>query len=136
MLIVFNLLAVLIGLVTGSWGIYERGWPVELLLVGLLLNEAMAGSGWVWLIVPGLVLANGYLFSFYALTGAWGLWSILWPLEPLMVVGAIGVFIHQSSKGEPGAHMSRRLAQAVKRPTAITIIVVSILAIILGLVLV
>jgi hypothetical protein len=133
MLVVFNLVAVLLGLVTGRWGIFGRGWPFEVLLVGLLLNEIMYSSGSIWLLIPtAIVLGNGFLFSFYAITNAWRLWAFLWPLEPLLVVGTIWYTIHMSGQGDRAHQVSRRLAQAVKRPVIIVLILVVVLGALFG----
>ncbi len=128
MLIVVNLLAVMIGLVTGRWGVYGRGWPMELLMIGLLLTETMAASGSIWVLIPaGILLGNGYLFSFYAVTGFWGLWAVLWPLEPLLVIGVIWFVMSMARKGKRAERFSRGLAEAVRRPTTALIIILPLL---------
>ena len=132
-LVVVNILAVLVSSVTGRWGIFNRGWPFELLLVGLLLNEIMYSSGSIWLLIPtGILLGNGFLFSFYAITNAWRLWAFLWPLEPLLVVGVIWYTIHMAGQGERAHQVSLRLARALRRPTITVLIVVLVLGTLFG----
>jgi len=124
---------VMVGSVTNRWGIFNRGWPFELLLVGLLLNEIMYSSGSIWLLIPtGILLGNGFLFSFYAITNAWRLWAFLWPLEPLLVVGVIWYTIHMAGQGERAHQVSLRLARALRRPTIIVLIVVLVLGTLFG----
>jgi len=133
MLIMVNLLAVMIGLVTGRWGVYGRGWPMELLMVGLLLTETMADNGNIWTLIPaGILLGNGYLFAFYTITGFWGLWRVLWPLEPVLVLGLIWFVLWMAGRGKRSAQFSRGLAAAVRRPTTVLIILLPILGAILN----
>jgi hypothetical protein len=69
-----------------GWELFGRLWPMEIVLVGLLLAGLMAALPNYWLIIPaGILLGNGYLLSFYALTGNWSYWTYLWPLEPILV---------------------------------------------------
>jgi len=133
-LLVFgNLIAILAGLVTGWWGIFGRGWPFELLLVGLFLSLLMEALGSIWLLIPAaIVLGNGYLMSFYAITGAWPLWSLLWPLELLLVAGAIFVPIRLASEGERAERVSRQVARAVWRPSLVLAGLVVLLGAIVG----
>ena len=97
-LAVLGALALLVGcnsmaiMVSGMLGrdFFEHGWPVELFLAGLVLCAIMAFTDSIWLLIPvGLVLGNGVLLSYYALTGFWRHWTFLWPLEPLLVIGTI-----------------------------------------------
>jgi len=133
MLIVVNLLAVMIGLVTGRWGVLGRGWPMELLMVGLLLTETMATSGNIWTLIPaGILLGNGYLFAFYTITGLWGLWAVLWPLEPLSVIGVVWFVLSMSGKGKRAARFSRSLAEAVRRPTTALILALPLIGAVLN----
>ena len=133
MLIMVNLMAVMIGLVTGRWGVYGRGWPMELLLIGLLLTETMAVSGDIWTLIPAaILLGNGYLFSFYTITGLWGLWAVLWPLEPMLVIGTIWFAMYMAGKGKRAARFSRGFAEAVRRPTTALIILLPLLGAVLN----
>jgi serine/threonine protein kinase len=132
-LVGFNLLAVMVGLVTGWWGTLGRGWPVELLLVGLLLGAIMGTTGSIWLLIPaGIVLGNGFLFSFYALTGAWRWWAFLWPLEPLLIAGVVLYTIRLAGEPDAARQMAYRLAEAFRRPTLAVAIAVALLGLIFG----
>ncbi len=128
-----NLVVVLIGLFTGRWGVFGRGWPFELLLAGLGLSMIMHATGSVWLLIPtGIVLGNGYLMSFCALTGWWRLWAFLWPLEPLLVIGTVLYTIRLADRPDEDREVVRRAVQAVRRPTMVLIVVVVLLGMIIG----
>jgi serine/threonine-protein kinase len=128
-----NLLVVLLGLITDRWGVYGRGWPFELLLVGLALCLVMEATACVWLLIPtGIIAGNGLLFSFYAITGWWRLWAILWPLEPLLIGGTILFTIWLAGQGNRGRQVARHLARTAIRPLAIAIPIVVALGAIFG----
>jgi serine/threonine-protein kinase len=128
-----NLVVILFGLITGWWGVFGRGWPFELLLVGLMLSMIMQATGSVWILIPtGIVLGNGYLMSFYAITGWWRLWAILWPLEVLLIVGTVLYTIRLANEWDRARQVSHRLADALRRPTLVLAIVVVLLGAIFG----
>jgi serine/threonine protein kinase len=133
LVVIGNLVAVLLGLITRWWGIYHRGWPFELLLVGLGLCLIMEASASVWLHIPmGIVLGNGLLFSFYAITGAWRWWAFLWPLEPLIIAGSVLFAIWLSGQGNRGRQIARHVANSLQRPVMVLIPIVMILGAILS----
>jgi hypothetical protein len=133
LLVGFNLLAIFIGIPTDWWGTLGRGWPVELLFIGLLLVAVMHKSRSIWLLIPAaIVLGNGVLFSFYAITNAWTLWAWLWPLEPLLVGGAIYYTIRLSSDDERAREVAQWFPQAVWRQTIGLALVVAVLGLIFG----
>jgi hypothetical protein len=86
-----NLCAMMLSFATRQGAaIYGRGWPMELLLVSILLALLMAATESLALSIPvGIFLGNGVLFSYYSLTGFWFHWIFLWPLEPLLIAGVI-----------------------------------------------
>lgn len=128
-----NMAAVLFGLFTGWWGVYGRGWPFELLLVGLGLSMIMNATGSAWLLIPaGIILGNGYLMSFYAITDWWRLWTVLWPLEPLLVIGVVLYTMRLAEQRDHARLVIRRLAGAVRRPTLVLAVIVVLLGAILG----
>jgi tRNA A-37 threonylcarbamoyl transferase component Bud32 len=133
LLVAFNLMAVFVGILTGWWGTYARGWPIELLLVGLLLSAVMDSTGSIWLLIPaGIVLGNGVLFSFYAITGAWRLWIFFWPLEPLLVGAVIYATIRLAGDEEQAGEVAHRFPQAVRRPAIILTCLVALIGLIVG----
>jgi tRNA A-37 threonylcarbamoyl transferase component Bud32 len=128
-----NLLIVLLGLLTEWWGMFGRGWPFELLFVGLALSLIMEATASVWLLIPtGIIIGNGLLFTFYAITGWWRLWVVLWPLEPLLIGGTILFTIWLAGQGDRGRQVARHLARTAIRPLAISIPVVVLLGAIFG----
>jgi tRNA A-37 threonylcarbamoyl transferase component Bud32 len=128
-----NLVVVFFGLVTRWWGVFRRGWPFEVLLAGLALCAIMEATGNVWLLIPtGLLLGNGLLLSFYALTGAWRLWIVLWPLEPLLIVGVVLITVRLSQEPERAEQVIRRFAQVVRRPALVVMVLVVVLGAIFG----
>jgi hypothetical protein len=67
-----------------AWGAWARLWPLEVLAVALGLALAAIKIRTIWLLLPAIVVgANGLLLQFCALTGLWGAWAVLWPIEPL-----------------------------------------------------
>jgi hypothetical protein len=128
-----NLLVLLLGLITDWWGVFGRGWPFELLLVGLTLCLVMEATASVWLLIPtGIIVGNGLLLSFYAITGWWRLWAILWPLEPLLIGGTVLCTIWLAGQGDRGRQVARHLARAAIRPLAIAIPIIVVLGAIFG----
>jgi len=72
--------------VFGWWGAWEWLWPMEVLAVavGFLLASIYMRN--IWLLFPAIIVgANGLLMQFCALTGWWGVWAVLWTIEPLSV---------------------------------------------------
>jgi tRNA A-37 threonylcarbamoyl transferase component Bud32 len=70
--------------------LYRFGWAFEIFLLAGFLAMLMWAIQTVWLLVPTLiVLGNGLLLAYAALTGRWGDWVFLWMLEPLIIAGAI-----------------------------------------------
>jgi hypothetical protein len=85
-----NLCAMTLSFATRQSAIYGRGWPMELLLVSILLGLLTSATESTVLLIPlGIFLGNGVLFSYYSLTGFWFHWIFLWPLEPLLIAGAV-----------------------------------------------
>jgi hypothetical protein len=132
-LVGFNLLAIFVGILTDWWGSYGRGWPAELLLIGLLLSAVMDATGSIWLLIPaGILLGNGILLSFYAITGAWRLWIFFWPLEPLLIGAVIYATIRLAGEEEQAAEAARRFPQVVKRPAITLALLAALVGLIVG----
>ena len=131
LIVLGNLAVILVGLVTNWWGVYGRGWPFELLLVGVALSLITQEIGSPWLLIPtGIILGNGYLMAFYAITNAWRLWAYGWPLEPIIIFGSVFVPIQLAQQEDGGRAASRNIARALIRPSiAVAIIVVALGAI-------
>jgi hypothetical protein len=93
-----------------GWSVFGRTWPMEIIAVGLLFAALMAALPNYWLLIPGgILLGNGLIFTYYALTGWWTHWAYLWPLEPLVVgLAIVSPFLIQR-QGKRGLWLTRRL---------------------------
>jgi hypothetical protein len=109
-----------------GWQVFGRTWPMELVAVGVLLSALMAAYANFWFIIPaGLVLGNGFLFSYFALTGSWQDWTFLWPMEPMMVaLSIIAPFLLQRLKLR-GRWLARRIG--------VTLIILSVMVFLLSI---
>ena len=76
----------LLASVFDAWGVWAWLWPLEVVALALGFLAAALYMGVVELIIPAIIIgANGVLFQFCAITGAWGWWSVLWTVEPLAI---------------------------------------------------
>jgi hypothetical protein len=108
-----NMMAIMISGLLGH-DFFGHGWPIELLLAGVVLCAIMVATRSIWLLIPaGIVVGNGVLLSYYALTGFWTHWSFLWPLEPLLVISTIAVTIWMAGLGDRSRQLSRVLGLAL-----------------------
>jgi hypothetical protein len=93
---------------------FARGWPIELLLTGMLLCVIMTATSVIWILIPaGLLVGNGILFSYYSITGWWQMWSFFWPLEPLLIAGVVAVTIALARLGERSRQLAEWLGLAI-----------------------
>lgn len=84
-----NILLLWAGGVFG-WEVWRFAWPLELLLVGFFFFLLLIESDNIWLLIPaGLTWGNGILLSYFSLTGRWADWTLLWPLEPLLIASFV-----------------------------------------------
>jgi hypothetical protein len=61
-----------------------------LVLIGLLFFLILLENFNIWMLIPGgIVLGNGLLLSYFSLTSRWADWTLLWPLEPLILATSI-----------------------------------------------
>ena len=100
----------LISMTSGSWFLWARWWPIEVLSTALGFAIAALYAREAWLAVPAIVLGvNGGIFLFNMLAGQWHLWKVLWILEPLSLGLAllfVGVVKHSSVTFGFGAVLS------------------------------
>ena len=110
-IVLANLLMVWVGGIFG-WRVYGHIWPMELVVLGGLLLALMAALPNPWLLIPaGIVLGNGFLFTYFSLSGMWTNWKILWPLEPLLVAGSIIAPFLLKQHGATGRWLTRRIGK-------------------------
>jgi len=87
------------------WNIWALAWPLEVL--GLAVGFALAA---IFMRVAGLAIpatiigVNGLMLAFCNLTGLWGAWAILWPIEPLSV--GLGLLIVGVVHRSPGTKLA------------------------------
>jgi len=106
-----NMLMLMVPLITNKWGIYERGWPIELLLVALGLSLIMHSAASIWFTIPiGIISGTGVILAYCALTYNWEYWIFLWFFEILVVIGSIALPIMVSKRGVRVRALSRQIA--------------------------
>ncbi|MFC1879367.1 protein kinase [Chloroflexota bacterium] len=132
------LVNILVGILEGalkSADVFGHAWPMEILMTGLgfgLLTMVLANP---WMLIPtGLILGNGVILSYYAITGNWGHWAFLWPLEPALVAVVIALAARFASQGERGRQATRRLGSSLSVAAAIALPVVIFLAVAVALI--
>jgi serine/threonine protein kinase len=129
----WNVLASWLGIITGLWSVYGRGWPTEVLLAGLGLALVMYASSSMPMLIPvGIVLGNGLLLSYYALTNLWYQWAFLWPLEPLLVIGSVLVMVRLQGRSQDARSLARDLGRKLALLAAGASAFVAIVSLLLG----
>jgi tRNA A-37 threonylcarbamoyl transferase component Bud32 len=127
--LVGNLLLLTLGGLAGNWGAFERGWPIELWLIGAICAFIMAQVESIWLLTPTILLmGNGLLMSYTALTGRWNQWAFLWIFELWMVLGAIFFPIYLAKEPARARALSRSLGVPLTVVGAAMTLVVAVLA--------
>jgi hypothetical protein len=125
-LIGYNLVAIMLALFSGNWGIYNKGWTIQILLITFGLIQVMTAIEAPIMMIPvGLIGGMGLLLSFYSLIGAWSLWSVLWPLVPLLVLGTVIYTLWLGARGERKTELihltARRLSQVIMVASVIVV---------------
>jgi hypothetical protein len=68
------------------WHIWHWAWPLEVLSLAAGCLCATLYARLIWLAIPAIFIGlNGLVLQFCALTGVWGAWAVLWPVEFLAV---------------------------------------------------
>jgi len=107
-----------------GWDVMAHTWPMELVLLGVLFFALMVESTNIWMIIPGgMVLGNGWLLGYYALTERWQDWALLWPLEPLLIAISIIAPFWVMKRKDGGASTTRRLGIAILVLAALTFVI-------------
>jgi hypothetical protein len=98
------------------------------------LCAIMAAISSIWMLIPaGIVLGNGVIFSYYALTGNWRHWTFLWPLEPLLIGGTLWLTLRLAKRGERSGRSARRLAHLLGLAAVSWSILIGLLSILVTL---
>ncbi len=79
---------------TGRWQIMERGWPVAVMLVGVLLSVIMTLFAEFGLLIPvSIISGTGAILAYFSITDTWGRHWFMWLLEPALVLGPLLLFV-------------------------------------------
>jgi hypothetical protein len=90
---------------SGNWGIWALAWPLVVLAVALGFGLSAAFMRVPALAIPAIIVgANGLVLAFCNLTGLWGAWAVLWPIEPLAV--GLGLLVVGIAHRSPGANLA------------------------------
>ncbi len=129
-----NLAAATFGAMTHYWAIYTIGWPIELFLLGLGLSLLMSALALIWMFIPvGILIGNGFILAFYAITNQWQLWGYLWPFEPLLILVVVGVTLWLARRPGGSRRLARRLGVLLAALAGFSVFIVGAAANIVGL---
>ena len=118
-----NLFGITVSSLLRNWAIFQKGWPMELLLVGGALFLLMAVSQSIWLSIPAAVVAvNGFLFTYTAFSGNWHHWAFLWIVE-VWIVAATVITSSLLAQSPPNA---RRISHVIGWATGAAILIASV----------
>ena len=128
-----NALVIMFSGRAGPGWFFDRGWPIELLLLTVLFAQLMINRQTPWLFIPGgLLLSEGILLGYYALTGRWSDWAFLWPLQVFLVIGVLGYAISRASTTKEPEKLAvfwgRRLLQLAVLTSGIFMVLVLLLS--------
>jgi len=124
-LIGYNLIAIMLALLSRNWGIFNKGWTIEILIITFGLIQVMVATEAPIMMIPiGIIGGMGLLLSFYSVTGAWSLWGVLWPLVPLLILGAVIYTFWLGAGGERKAELIRLTARRLSQMLLIVAIIV------------
>jgi hypothetical protein len=74
----------------------------------------------IWLLIPAaILLGNGVIFAYCAVTGNWHHWVYLWPLELPLVPGSIWLTIWLARQRALSRQVSRPLGCIIALTSAI-----------------
>jgi hypothetical protein len=129
LLLVGNAAALTAAALSDRWLVWGSGWPVELLLVGLVLCTIMHATSCIWLLIPiGVLIGNGMMLSYTTLTGNWNHWRYLWPFELWLVLLVVMVTLWLARRRDRSRNVSRRLGQTLGWVAAIWSLFVAVAA--------
>ena len=114
-----NLAAFTVVGVTGLWTALSRGWPLEFFLVAAALSVVMHATGSAYLVIPlGVLLGNGFIFTYCTFTGNWRHWLFLWVFELWVIASAI-VGARWLLRRSRRSHRLNRLIPLILAPMAL-----------------
>lgn len=87
------------------WNVWSIAWPLEVLALAVGFTLASIFMRVAGLAIPAMIIGvNGLMLAFCNLTGLWGSWAILWPIEPLSI--GLGLLILGVINRSSGAKMA------------------------------
>jgi serine/threonine protein kinase len=115
-LVLANLLAVTIFLLTDKESVYSSGWPANILLLSWGLSRMMSTSGSIKLLAPlGFIFTNSVFLTYSALTDHWEAWEVFWVLELWLIIGLVALIFRLAGREERARRFSRRLGNVLAR---------------------
>ena len=70
----------------------------------------MYATAVIWLLIPSaILLGSGLLFAYSQSIGSWAHWTLLWPLEALLVGSSIWLTIRLAHRGGDSREWARPL---------------------------
>ncbi len=135
LLVISNLVAATIAALTGQGTIFEKGWPMELLLVSWGLSAIMRAKASIWMLTPvGILLGNGIIFAYCSFTDNWEAWRFLWIFEVWLVIGIPALTVRLAKQGDHARQLSRNLGQGLGCIAIVLSVIVIVAATIFALV--
>ena len=127
-LIGYNVVVAMLGLISGNWGLYQRGWTVEILLICLGLIAILEFTEAPAMAIPiVLILGNGVLLSYTSVTSWWTHWSFLWPLEVILIGSSLLLAFWLGGNGKDHLPQITKWLTNFTIVTTLVVIVASIL---------
>jgi hypothetical protein len=84
----------------------------------------MAASGSIWMLIPvGIMLGNGIINGYCALSNDWDSWEFLWPLEALLLIGTVWLTVWLAGRGDYARQLSRSLGKKLGWASIILLII-------------
>jgi serine/threonine-protein kinase len=128
-----NLAAFTVAGVTGLWAVFGRGWPMEFFLVAAGLCVVMHATGAARMLIPlGILLGNGFIFTYCTFTGNWRHWLFLWVFEIWVIAGSVvaGIWLARQDR----SRRPSRLIALILGPIALVLsVIVTYTSIALGI---
>ena len=123
LLLLVNTLIVMFSGAGGAGWFFRTGWPIELMLLTVLFGQLMVNRREIWLSIPGgLLLGEGILLGYYAVTGRWNDWAFLWPLQVFLVLGVLWFTISRAVAAKERQSLAVLWGQKLLRLTYATIL--------------
>jgi len=129
-ILLFNMMIIMFSGRSGSSWFFYAGWPIELMLVAVAFCLVMINRRNFWLMIPtGLLLGEGVLLSYYAVSGRWEDWAFLWPLQLFLIMVVLWYTITRAVASAEAGELAVLWGHRLLRLTAGVIVVYLLLLI-------